>query len=98
VVRLNASNQIFRTKPSLVSYSEIERITKEYQKELFQIVKESNKTVGEVEKKKDAVEVRCAELTMLLHRQIMRDKEIAEDYLDHRPSKGFFKSLLCGLW
>ncbi len=105
LVRLNASNQVFRTKPALVSYSEIERITKDYQKELFQIVKETNKTVGEVEKKvtesekkRDEAEVRCAELTMLLHRQIMRDKEIAEDYLDHRPSKGFFKSLLCGLW
>ena len=98
VVRLNASNQIFKTKPSFISYSEMEEITKKHQNELFQLVKETNKTMEEVKKKKDAVEVRCAELTMLLHRQIMRDKEIAEDYLDHRPSKGFFKSLLCGLW
>lgn len=99
VVRLNASNQIFSTKPTFVSYGAIEQMAKEHQNELFQLVKGTQEAICGVEKKAALAEVRCAELTMLLHRQIMREKEIAEDRMDvGKGQKGLFTSLLCGLW
>lgn len=99
VVRLNASNQTYSMKSPYVSYGEIERITLNHQKELFELIKGTQAVIYGVEKKKMEAEVRCAELTMLLHRQIMREKEIAEDRIDvGKGQKGLFTSLLCGLW